>query len=61
MTDNGNFLLELRTGPIADPETLAARLDGTPGVTGHGLFLGMARTAYIAAPGGLRRIDRAGP
>jgi len=58
LTDNGNFLLELRTGPIRDPQTLARRLDAIPGVLDHGLFLGMAATAFVASAGGVRRLDR---
>lgn len=58
LSDNGNHVLELRTGPIADPSALGARLDGIPGVLDHGLFLGMAQSAFIAEPGGVRRIDR---
>ena len=58
VTDNGNLLLELRTGPIAQPASLASRLDSTPGVLDHGLFLGMAHSVYVASASGVRRIDR---
>jgi ribose 5-phosphate isomerase A len=58
VTDNGNHLLELRTGPIPDPAGLAARLDAMPGVVGHGLFLGMAAAAYVATAKGLKRLER---
>jgi len=58
LSDNGNHVLELATGPLADPAALAARLDGLPGVLDHGLFLGMAHAAYVATSDRVRRFDR---
>ena len=37
VTPDGGVLADYR-GAIPDPEALAARLDATPGVVGHGLF-----------------------
>ncbi len=48
VTDNGNRILDLATGPIEDPEGLAQRLQTTPGVIEHGLFLGMADACLVA-------------
>lgn len=48
VTDNGNRILDLATGPIEDPEGLARRLETTPGVVEHGLFLGMADACLVA-------------
>ena len=59
-TDNGNYLLECQTSPIADTSALAASLDGVAGVIGHGLFLGLASTAVIGSAGGVRVIRRPG-
>src|SRR5262249_51544493 len=58
ISDNGNPVLELHTGPIEDPAALARRLDGTPGVIDHGLFLAMAHAAYVASAAGVERIER---
>lgn len=58
LSDNGNQVLELATGPLEDPFALAARLDALPGVLDHGLFLGMAHAAYVATSEGVRRFDR---
>src|SRR4029078_4702660 len=59
ISDNGTPVIELHVGPLADPAALARRLDGTPGVVDHGLFLGMAHSAYIAGAGGdVRRLHR---
>lgn len=52
ITDNGNHLLDLRTGPLPDPAALAARLNALPGVVDHGLFLGMTSTLVVGRPGG---------
>lgn len=41
-TDNGNVILDCRTGPIADPVALEHALLRIPGVVDTGLFLGMA-------------------
>jgi ribose 5-phosphate isomerase A len=46
-TDNGNHILDCRTGPLADPGELEARILAIPGVVGTGLFLGMADTVLI--------------
>ena len=58
ISDNGNAVLELHTGPLEDPAALAHRIEATPGVAGHGLFLSMAHAAYVGSPGGVLRIDR---
>jgi ribose 5-phosphate isomerase A len=43
---------------IADPVALASRLAAIPGVMEHGLFIGLARTAILAGPDGVRVVDR---
>lgn len=58
LTDNGNYLLECHTGPIENPQELAAALDGIAGVLGHGLFLTLATTAVIGSASGVRIIQR---
>jgi ribose 5-phosphate isomerase A len=59
VTDNGGFILDCATGPIADPSQLAAAIKAVPGVVEHGLFLGIARTALQVDPEGqVRRRDR---
>src|SRR6185503_11782071 len=40
VTDGGNRILDGFFGRIEDPEALAVRLDGIPGVVEHGLFVG---------------------
>jgi ribose 5-phosphate isomerase A len=58
VTDGGHWLLDARLQRIADPPALAARLAAIPGVMEHGLFIGLARTAILAGPDGVRLIER---
>lgn len=53
-TDQGNLILDANFGPIGDPGTLAAKLDGRAGIVGHGLFLGLATDVVVGGPGGVR-------
>ena len=53
VTDEGNVILDCRFGPLDDPEALATAIRSIPGVVEHGLFLGMARAAYVAGAGGV--------
>lgn len=57
-SDNGNPVFELPARILGEPRVLAHRLDGIPGVIDHGLFLGMAQAAYVAAEGGVRTLVR---
>jgi ribose 5-phosphate isomerase A len=43
---------------IADPGSLADRLDRIAGVVEHGLFIGLAQAAVIAGASGVRVIER---
>jgi ribose 5-phosphate isomerase A len=56
VTDCGNYVLDASFGRIRDPEALADRLDGIPGVVEHGLFLGLADLALVASPEGIAQI-----
>jgi ribose 5-phosphate isomerase A len=42
VTDGANHILDCAFGLIADPDALAARLDGIVGVVEHGLFVGFS-------------------
>jgi ribose 5-phosphate isomerase A len=53
-TDGGHFVLDCRFGePVADLVGLNARLKARAGVVETGLFLGMARRAYVASASGV--------
>jgi ribose 5-phosphate isomerase A len=47
ITDEGNHILDCHFGQIPDPAGLARKLETTPGVVEHGLFIGMASVALI--------------
>jgi len=58
VTDGGHWLLDAQLQRIADPRALAARLCTVPGVMEHGLFIGLAQTAILAGPDGVRLVER---
>ena len=58
VTDSGHFILDAALERIAEPADLAERLTAIPGVVEHGLFIGLAQTAIIAGPEGVRTVER---
>lgn len=57
-TDQGNFILDGRFGPISDPAQLAMKLSGRAGVVEHGLFLDLATDVIVAGTQGIRHLQR---
>jgi ribose 5-phosphate isomerase A len=58
VTDSGHWILDASLGRIVDPRALGDRLAAIAGVVEHGLFVGLAQTAVIAGPAGVRVIER---
>ena len=58
VTDGGHWLIDAQLQRIGDPLGLAARLAAVPGVVEHGLFIGLAGTAIVAGPTGVRVVER---
>jgi ribose 5-phosphate isomerase A len=58
MTDAGNFIVDLTTGPIADPAALDKLLHAIPGVVETGLFIGRASLVIVAGKDGVRQLSR---
>jgi ribose 5-phosphate isomerase A len=58
VTDCGHWILDAALGRIADPRSLADRLAGIAGVVEHGLFIGLAQTAILASPDGVRVVGQ---
>lgn len=58
VTDGGHWLVDAQLQRIVDPPALARRLSVIPGVMEHGLFIGLAHTAILAGPAGLRIVER---
>lgn len=56
VTDEGNWIVDWPTGPIADAEALARSLRAVPGVMDHGLFLGFAETVLVGSAAGVSRM-----
>ncbi|MCX7304802.1 MAG: ribose-5-phosphate isomerase RpiA [Hyphomicrobiales bacterium] len=57
VTDGGHLILDASFGRIPDTRALSNALHAVPGVVEHGLFLGMADLAIIAAADGIRTIQ----
>ena len=47
VTDNGNYILDCKVGPLTDAPGLDLALHAIPGVAGTGLFIKMAHTVMI--------------
>ena len=57
-TDQGNWILDCATGPIANPVSLASRLAARAGIVEHGLFCGIASEVIVAGEKGIRELRR---
>lgn len=55
-TDQGNWILDCATGPIADPVGLAGKLAARAGLVEHGLFCGIASEVIVAGEAGVREV-----
>ena len=58
VTDGGHWILDAALERIADPKSLADRLDRIAGVVEHGLFIELAQAAVVAGSSGVRVIER---
>jgi ribose 5-phosphate isomerase A len=56
VTDGGHFILDASFGLIPDTRALSDALHSIPGVVEHGLFIGLASAAIIAAGDGVETI-----
>jgi len=57
VTDGGHFIVDASFGRIPATKAFADELNMIPGVVEHGLFIGLASLALVAAKGGVRVID----
>jgi ribose 5-phosphate isomerase A len=55
-TDNGNYILDCRFGPIPKPDKLEREINNVPGVLENGLFVGLADIVLAAGPAGVRSL-----
>ena len=58
VTDGGHWIIDAALGKIDDPAAMAHALSDIPGVMGHGLFIGLARTAILAGADGVSVVER---
>ncbi len=56
VTDSGNYILDLHTGPLADPAALDVQLQAVPGVVDTGLFIARADVVVVAGEQGIREL-----
>ena len=56
VTDGGHLIIDASFGRIRDARALSKALHAIPGVVEHGLFLGLADLAIIAAESGIETI-----
>ncbi|MDR1812473.1 MAG: ribose-5-phosphate isomerase RpiA [Candidatus Fibromonas sp.] len=57
ISDSGNIIADANFGLIEDPAALCRELDSIPGLVGHGLFIGLAKEAFIAGEAGVEHIS----
>ena len=57
ITDAGNYILDVATGPISDPAAMDRVMRDIPGVVETGLFVGRAQLVIVAGPNGIRRVS----
>ncbi len=56
-TDEGNFILDCRFGPVDNLDLLDRRIKQRAGIVEHGLFLGLATDVIVAGADGVRHIE----
>lgn len=58
VTDNGNFIVDVRFKPLDDPEGLESKIKRISGVVEVGLFCGIADVVYVGKPEGVEVLTR---
>jgi ribose 5-phosphate isomerase A len=61
LTEEGNFILDCRLAPIADPRALQGALDGRAGIAAHGLFLGLVTDVLVGGDSDVRHLVAPAP
>jgi ribose 5-phosphate isomerase A len=60
LTDTGNFIYDVHTGPLDDPAAADRALRDIPGVVETGIFVGRADLVIVAGSAGVRKLTRSG-
>jgi len=58
ITDNGNFILDVRFHHIEDPLDLEIELNNIPGVVENGIFADIADIVLVGTEDGVKRMER---
>ena len=58
LTDAGNYIYDVKVGPMDDPHAMDRTLRAIPGVVETGLFLGRADVVVVAGANGVTRLTR---
>ena len=58
ISDNGNFIAHCSFVDMKNPRDTEDRIKHIPGVIGTGLFLGLAKIAYVAGENGVQKLKR---
>ncbi len=56
VTDNGNFIFDCRFASIPDPAGLQRQLKDRAGIVESGLFIGLAKIAFVADENGVKTL-----
>ncbi len=57
-TDQDNYILDCRFGPLENPYKIAEKLNSRAGIMEHGLFLDITSEAIIAGQDGIKHLKR---
>jgi len=58
LTDQGNYIIDARFGPIEHPGVIAGQLEGRSGIVEHGLFLNLATDLVVSGPNGTHHVKK---
>jgi ribose 5-phosphate isomerase A len=58
VSDNGNYIVDWKCGPIDDPALMEKQIKGMTGVVDSGLFCHVAQLVIVAGSGGVRKMTR---
>lgn len=58
ITDNGNFILDVKFNKIDEPSILERELNNIPGVIENGIFSGLAHIVYVGYADHVEKLER---
>jgi ribose 5-phosphate isomerase A len=58
ITDNGNFVIDVKFERIDDPASLEKELNAIPGVVENGIFAGIVNEVIVGTPEGVKNLQK---